>query len=419
MVEVMHAMERASAKSRWAKDRERRRIKKPTPSIPRPLSRLIYHINVWHDGKVKLFLPDYITNQGFEGTSELQSRCFLLVLRKFEDTETIANRLLQAETRAAITYKNPGGVSKCIPEQAMIKTTMHIFRLPGTADAAKAVKAIALNVVTASVVKAVPLENEAGSVVTASVVKAVPLENEAGSVVKNANATDAIDSGPDIANNDKTSEIDAIKDMSDFTSDVDTTNDAITVTKSALKVGANKKQRTAGFTTIDSTDSNACIPSAGDVRGDAITTGTSTKQRADVLAASTDKVLAPDLAKDPSTKALPFCVPSTKSAIVRASVNKPLVNNKHTTKYIMMLTTPTGFPLNSKNFFHALKDITPLGCVMGAHYPIMMHKTGWRSLQIHPIDNWGKWKHIGMGKDPEADPHMLRISVAQASTAGE
>ena len=85
-----------------------------------------------------------------------------------------------------------------------------------------------------------------------------------------------------------------------------------------------------------------------------------------------------------------------------------------------MLVLPKGVPpVSSKEFFNAVSEITPLGCVLCSHYPLMVAKTSWRSLQVYPVDNWGKWKHIGLGKEPALHTHMLRISLAQASTVGE
>jgi hypothetical protein len=92
----------------------------------------------------------------------------------------------------------------------------------------------------------------------------------------------------------------------------------------------------------------------------------------------------------------------------------------HTTKHIMMLVLPTGGKnMNTAAVFKAIHDITPLGCVIPAYFSYMIKHTLWHSLQRNPEDNWGKWKHIGMGKELDLHTHMMRISVAQGSTVGE
>jgi hypothetical protein len=91
----------------------------------------------------------------------------------------------------------------------------------------------------------------------------------------------------------------------------------------------------------------------------------------------------------------------------------------HTTKHIMMLVLPTGKNMNTAAVFKAIHDITPLGCVIPAYFSYMIKHTLWHSLQRNPEDNWGKWKHIGMGKELDLHTHMMRISVAQGSTVGE
>jgi hypothetical protein len=317
MVVVFNQMEVASNTSRWAKDRARRGQDKPELVVARPLQNLMYHCKTWADGQCKLFLPTFVQHHGFRG-SEFLSRCFMLVLRNFESTERIANKLLLETTRAAIKYRERDGSLQTIPLDYMRDVTLHIFRLPGIDDA----------------------------ITITGPCNAVTSEN----VPSNEAATKAV--------------------------------------PSTVEVSGNKKQKTGDFAPAIATP-----------------------------------VVAP-------TIATPIVAPAMSTPIVAPVIATPIVvpapvpakapyNIKTSTKYTMLVTFPVGCPVSSPRFLAEMAEITPLGCVMAAHFPIMIQKTGWRSCQVIPHDNWGKWKHIGMGKEPLTDPHMLRINIAQASTAGE
>lgn len=86
-------------------------------------------------------------------------------------------------------------------------------------------------------------------------------------------------------------------------------------------------------------------------------------------------------------------------------------------KYMMMLVLPSKMPVSTVKFFQSLHDITSVGCVLPAHYSYMIKNCGaWRSMQRKPVDNFGQWKHIGLGKDASRNPFLLRCSVGQASS---
>ena len=318
---VMQMMWKASSNSRWAKERSRRAVNKETYlRIATPLARMIVHLNHWQQGMVRLFKTDYIKDVGFVG-SEHQSRCFMLVLKKFESAEVLANRLLKAETRTAIVYKTKDHEARCIPESKMREAMMYIFKFPtgGMHTSVDTSSGIVANATT---------ENNVASGIPSAV--AVPKNNVASGIPSATVAT--------------------------------------------------KKQRTDGaFTAHPNTTTTTNMPKA---------TTTANMSNATTTA---------NMPKATTTANMP----------------------KATTKHIVMLVLPKGVPVSSKEFFNAVSDITPLGCVMSSHFPLMVAKTCWRSLQVYPVDNWGKWKHIGMGKEPALHTHMLRISLAQASTVGE
>jgi len=116
-------------------------------------------------------------------------------------------------------------------------------------------------------------------------------------------------------------------------------------------------------------------------------------------------------------------LPTNKTDILITATSLP-TNETDTTqidddKYIMMLVLPTKTPVSSVRLFKAVHDITPVGCVLPAHFGIMIKKcAGWRSMQTTPVDNWGQWKHIGLGRDSSQSPFLLRCSVGQASSKG-
>lgn len=94
-------------------------------------------------------------------------------------------------------------------------------------------------------------------------------------------------------------------------------------------------------------------------------------------------------------------------------------DNEEDDKYMLMLVLPSTTPVSAVRLFEALKDITPVACVLPSHFGIMIKKCGsWRSMQTTPVDNFGQWKHIGMGKQASQNPFMLRCNLGQASTQG-
>ena len=110
------------------------------------------------------------------------------------------------------------------------------------------------------------------------------------------------------------------------------------------------------------------------------------------------------------------CTPTT---LATKAVDTTDEDNEDDDKYMLMLVLPTKTPVSAVRLFQELHDITPLGCVLPPHYNIMIKKCGsWRSMQTTPVDNFGQWKHVGMGKDASQNPFLLRCSVGQASTRG-
>ena len=88
-------------------------------------------------------------------------------------------------------------------------------------------------------------------------------------------------------------------------------------------------------------------------------------------------------------------------------------------KYILMVVLPTGKGLSTAAVFKSLKELVPVGCILPVDFAMEITKTGWRSLKTTPVDNWGKWRSVGLGQDWKLHPFLLRKSIAQASTAGE
>ena len=305
---------------------------------------MIVHLNNWHQGTVRLFVPDYVRNIGFVG-AEHQSRCFMLVLKKFESAEMLANRLLQEETRTAIVYKSRTHGARSIPESKMRDAMMYIFRFPTDGMQTD---------IDSSVIPTVTTKDDLASGIPTAMV-----------VTKNNLAPGIPTAAMVVTKNNVASDIPTA---------------AMVVTK---------KQRTDAFADIPQATATTYMPMAT------------------------------------ATTYMPMATTTTDMPMVTTTTDMPMATTtttppKATTKHIVMLVLPNGIPtVSSKEFFNAVSDITPLGCVMCSHFPLMVKKTCWRSLQVYPVDNWGKWKHVGMGKEPALHPHMLRISVAQASTVGE
>jgi hypothetical protein len=84
--------------------------------------------------------------------------------------------------------------------------------------------------------------------------------------------------------------------------------------------------------------------------------------------------------------------------------------------FIMMIVLPIATVVSTRKVFKSLKNITPVGCDLSADVAKAITKTGWYSTKTSPIDNWGRWRHIGMGKNADLHPFLMRCSVGQAKT---
>jgi hypothetical protein len=367
---VLKSMTTAAKHSRWAKDRARRMTTKPSKNRNAgPLARMISHLDDWQSGYLRLFSPEFVTDYGFRG-AEHQSRVFMLVLKKFDSIEAVANRLLKHETRVAVSYKNKLGEHRGIPESKMREAMMYVFRFPDC--------------------RMPPL----GGFKTRPETKVHAHDHFGHSTV--SYVTDK--------RRDDTGGI-SVADLLEPTGRISV---------------ADLIEPVMATATVQ-------IPKAVDLLKSVPTTAKATTTKATTTKATTTK--DPDLHKAVTTKTTNPSMVVTKKQRTDAFLNPTAVSDpvptapvdapRLTTKYVMILVLPKGIPVSSKEFFNAVSDITPLGCVMASHYPILVTKTCWRSLQVTPVDNWGKWKHVGMGKDPLKDPHMMRINVAQASTIGE
>ena len=350
---VVQSMYVASGTSRWARDRARRTGIVTTHNAD-PLAGMITHIERWQAGCARLFTPSYIEDRGFRA-GQHQSRCFLLVLKKFDSAEDVANRLLTRSTRIAIPFRAVKGEERCVDETKMRDAMMYVFRFPGCymADA----------------------KNDTGR------------EARSTTYVSDANVRYVSDAN--------VRDIPKAISMHDLPTSITTTS--ITTTTTSHSMVANKKQRTdRKQSTVDPTKQHpAPVPNMASKQS---SVGPAKQSTVDPTKQSTV-----DPTKESTVDPTKHTAPSPKL----------------TTKHIVMVVLPKGVPVSSKAFFNEMHDITPLGCVMSSHFPLMITKTCWRSLQTTPVDNWGKWKHIGLGKDEALHPHMLRISVAQASTVGE
>jgi hypothetical protein len=119
------------------------------------------------------------------------------------------------------------------------------------------------------------------------------------------------------------------------------------------------------------------------------------------------------VAREAASKA---AIPTKVTTPTKTGANKTGATDAVKTKYAVMIFLPTEVPVSAVAFFSSMNDISTLGCVIPSHYNLMIAKTSWRSMQTYPVDNWGMWKHIGLGKDKDTDPFLMRLSVLQAST---
>jgi hypothetical protein len=109
-----------------------------------------------------------------------------------------------------------------------------------------------------------------------------------------------------------------------------------------------------------------------------------------------------------------------KRAVQEANNTKArsIADTEDNDKYILMIVLPTVTRVSTAEVFKSLKDITPVGCVLPADFATAITKTGWRSMQTTPVDQFGQWRHIGLGRDSSQSPFLLRCSVAHASSQG-
>lgn len=106
------------------------------------------------------------------------------------------------------------------------------------------------------------------------------------------------------------------------------------------------------------------------------------------------------------------CFPVEKmDATMIYTVRFPKPDSERTITYVTMIVLPTAVPFSTSEFFRSLQDITHVGCVLPASFARAITKTGWRSMQN---DNWGKFRHIGLGVDKDMHPFLMRCNVAQA-----
>ncbi|KAJ1463821.1 hypothetical protein T484DRAFT_1758550 [Baffinella frigidus] len=108
---------------------------------------------------------------------------------------------------------------------------------------------------------------------------------------------------------------------------------------------------------------------------------------------------------------VPLCVKDMDSTMIY-TIRIPNITDSEC-KHFAMLVIPVGKPFSTMGVFRALQDITPLGCILPAHFVTAITKTGWRSMGT---DKWGKFRHIGLGVDKNVHPFLMCCNVGQAKT---
>ena len=420
---VLRQMEIASAGSRWAKTRVTRakNADVPTGNSP-PMKHLIGWLNDWHRGHAKLFYPLYTTTADFTGGRYTQGRVFLMVLKKFGDVELMANRLLEDKTRTDIVSKPQNkqhGEVGSIPLDAMREAMMYVFRFTGAGmkvpnmsnkrqkTGASSSTTVASDVGSSSSTTVVNKKTNASSSTTVGNKK-----TDASSSTTVENKKQKTDAFTTTTEPPTGSNIDLELSVGDIykshskgaeTTTTTTTDDTMEISNDANTIIAQKKLR-------EFRDDHANMKPIIHNFGSEISKNATTTSVLDDSRNNIDNVqpTSQDVAETTTTTDVTKPRPGAATA-------KPT----HTTKHIMMLVLPTGKNMNTAAVFKAIHDITPLGCVIPAYFSYMIKHTLWHSLQRNPEDNWGKWKHIGMGKELDLHTHMMRISVAQGSTVGE
>jgi hypothetical protein len=108
--------------------------------------------------------------------------------------------------------------------------------------------------------------------------------------------------------------------------------------------------------------------------------------------------------------------PTAQMYLIRfPSTPSPMGDNNSTCdKFFIVLVL--GGKVSSRRLLLHLKTLTPVACVLQTKlWKAILHSP----CRSNKVKNWGRWKHIGLGKNKNLHPCMNRMSVLRASGKDE